>query len=415
MNTELFIAKRIYKGDKKNEKRVSSPAIKIAIAGIALGLAVMIVAVCIIIGFKKEIREKVVGFEAHIQITAFDNNSFYEYHPISFSDTLACQLMSHPEIRHIQGFISKAGIIKTDDDFQGIVLKGVGDDYDWNFFEKNLIEGEVFTPHDTSTTNPAIISKTIADKLRLKLGDSFTAYFVQDPVRARRFKITGIYQTNFEDYDKLYVITQKNILAKLNGWDNDMVSGIEVLVKDFNKLDRIAQDLFFEMSYYKDRLGNTLFARSIKDINPMIFNWLSLLDMNVWVIIILMIVVSGFTMISGLLIIILERTNMIGILKAMGARDFSIRKVFLYLSAFLIGQGMLWGNIIGLSLCFIQNKFHIIKLNPSVYYLSAVPIDMNALYLILLNLGTLIVSLLMMIGPSYLVAKITPAKSIQFE
>jgi hypothetical protein len=201
----------------------------------------------------------------------------------------------------------------------------------------------------------------------------------------------------------------------LNGWDNDMVSGIEVLVNDFNKLDRIAQDLFFEMSYYKDRLGNTLFARSIKDINPMIFNWLSLLDMNVWVIIILMIVVSGFTMISGLLIIILERTNMIGMLKAMGARDFSIRKVFLYLSAFLIGQGMLWGNIIGLSLCFIQDKFHIIKLNPSVYYLSAVPIDMNALYLILLNLGTLIVSLLMMIGPSYLVAKITPAKSIQFE
>jgi lipoprotein-releasing system permease protein len=167
------------------------------------------------------------------------------------------------------------------------------------------------------------------------------------------------------------------MLAKLNGWDNDMVSGIEVLVNDFNKLDRIAQDLFFEMSYYKDRLGNTLFARSIKDINPMIFNWLSLLDMNVWVIIILMIVVSGFTMISGLLIIILERTNMIGILKAMGARDFSIRKVFLYLSAFLIGQGMLWGNIIGLSLCFIQDKFHIIKLNPSVYYLSAVPIDMT--------------------------------------
>lgn len=415
MNTELFIAKRIYKGDKKNEKRVSSPAIKIAISGIALGLAVMIVAVCIIIGFKKEIREKVAGFEAHIQITAFDNNVSYEYSPIAFSDTLARKLLSHPEIRHIQGFITKAGIIKTDTDFQGIVLKGIGDDYDWSFFKKNLIEGKVFTANDTSTSNPAIISKTIADKLRLKLGDSFTTYFVQDPVRARRFKITGIYQTNFEDYDKLYVITKKDIPAKLNDWDDDMVSGIEVLINDFNKLDEVAQDLFFEMSRYQDRLGNALYVRSIKDINPMIFNWLSLLDMNVWVIIILMIVVSGFTMISGLLIIILERTNMIGILKAMGARDFSIRKVFLYLSAFLIGQGMIWGNVFGLLLCFIQKTFHIIKLNPSIYYLSAVPIDMNVLYLILLNLGTLIVSLLMMIGPSYLVAKITPAKSIQFE
>lgn len=415
MNTELFIAKRIYKGDKKNEKRVSSPAIKIAISGIALGLAVMIVAVCIIIGFKKEIREKVAGFEAHIQITAFDNNVSYEYSPIAFSDTLARKLLSHPEIRHIQGFISKAGIIKTDTDFQGIVLKGIGDDYDWSFFKKNLIEGKVFTANDTSTSNPAIISKTIADKLRLKLGDSFTTYFVQDPIRARRFKITGIYQTNFEDYDKLYVITKKDIPAKLNDWDDDMVSGIEVLINDFNKLDEVAQDLFFEMSRYQDRLGNALYVRSIKDINPMIFNWLSLLDMNVWVIIILMIVVSGFTMISGLLIIILERTNMIGILKAMGARDFSIRKVFLYLSAFLIGQGMIWGNVFGLLLCFIQKTFHIIKLNPSIYYLSAVPIDMNVLYLILLNLGTLIVSLLMMIGPSYLVAKITPAKSIQFE
>lgn len=415
MNVELFIAKRIYKGDKKNEKRVSSPAIKIAIAGIALGLAVMIVAVSVIIGFKKEIREKVIGFGSHIQLTAFDNNVSYEYAPLSFSDTLARQLMNHPEIRHVQGFIVKAGIIKTDNDFQGIILKGIDEDYDWEFFKKNLIEGEVFQPNDTATVNPAILSKTIADKLHLKIGDNFITYFVQDPVRARRFKITGIYQTNFEDYDKLYIITQKNILRKLNGWDDDMVSGIEILVKDYNKLDQIAQDLFFEMSHQKDRLGNALYVRSIKDMNPMIFNWLSLLDMNVWVILMLMIAVSGFTMISGLLIIILERTNMIGMLKAMGARNFSIRKVFLYVSVFLIGQGLLWGNMIGLFLCFIQDKFHIIKLNPSIYYLSAAPIDINVLHLVLLNVGTLLVSLLMMIGPSYLVANITPAKSIQFE
>lgn len=415
MNTELFIAKRIYKGDKRNDKRVSSPAIKIAIVGIALGLAVMILSVCIIVGFKKEIREKVVGFGSHIQITNFDNNTSYEHAPISFSDTLAAKLTSNPAVRHVQGFITKPGIIKTDQDFQGIVLKGVGKDYDWNFFKKNMIEGDVITSNDTSDVNTAILSKTIADKLHLKLGDDFITYFVQEPVRARRFKITGIYRTNFEDYDNLYVITDEAVLARLNQWPADLVSGIEVTVREYDKLDQTAQDLFFEMSSYKDRLDNSLYARSIKDINPMIFNWLSLLDMNVWVIIILMVIVSVFTMISGLLIIILERTNMIGIMKAMGARDFSIRKVFLYLSSFLIGQGMLWGNIIGLLICFIQYRFQLFKLDPATYYLSAVPIDLNPWLIILLNAGTLIVSLLMMIAPSYLVARITPSKSIQFE
>lgn len=415
MNIELFIADRIYKGDKKNEKRVSSPAIKIAITGIALGLAIMIVAVCIIIGFKKEIREKVIGFGSHIQITSFDNNPSYDHQPIAFSDTLRKLLLSNSEIAHVQPFITKPGIIKTDKDFLGIVLKGISKDYDWRFFEKNLIQGKIISLNDTSGVNQAVISQNIANKLHFKLGDSFTTYFVQEPVRARRFKITGIYETDFEDYDKLYVITDARTLSVLNNWEDDMASGIEVLVKDYDKLDQTAQDLFFEMSTYKDRLGNVLYARSIKDINPMIFNWLNLLDMNVWVILVLMILVSGFTMISGLLIIILERTNMIGMLKSMGARDFGIRKVFLYLSAFLIGQGMLWGNIIGLAFCILQDKFQLLKLNPATYYLSAVPIDLNLWNVFLLNIGTLVVSLLMMIGPSFLVAKITPAKSINFE
>jgi lipoprotein-releasing system permease protein len=297
----------------------------------------------------------------------------------------------------------------------GVVLKGVSEDYDWQFFRKNLLEGNVIDANDTTSGNQAIISREIANKLQLKLGDDFTCYFVQEPVRARRFKITGIYETNFENYDKLYILTEKDVLARLNNWDDDMVSGIEVLVKDYDKLDETALDLYYDMSEHEDRLGNVFYARSIKEISPMIFNWLDLLDMNVWVILILMLVISGFTMISGLLIIILERTNMIGILKSMGARDFSIRKVFLYLSAFLIGQGMLWGNIIALIFCFIQYKWEILKLDPATYYLSAVPVDLNPFYLILLNMGTLIASLMMMIGPSYLVARITPAKSIQFE
>jgi lipoprotein-releasing system permease protein len=415
MNVALFIAKRIYKGDKKNDKRVSSPAIRIAIAGIALGLAVMIVSVCIIVGFKKEVRAKVIGFGSHIQISAFESNETYEQTPIAVSDTILAQLKANPAISHVQEYISKPGIIKTDEDFMGVVLKGVSEDYDWQFFRKNLLEGNVIDANDTTSGNQAIISREIANKLQLKLGDDFTCYFVQEPVRARRFKITGIYETNFENYDKLYILTEKDVLARLNNWDDDMVSGIEVLVKDYDKLDETALDLYYDMSEHEDRLGNVFYARSIKEISPMIFNWLDLLDMNVWVILILMLVISGFTMISGLLIIILERTNMIGILKSMGARDFSIRKVFLYLSAFLIGQGMLWGNIIALIFCFIQYKWEILKLDPATYYLSAVPVDLNPFYLILLNMGTLIASLMMMIGPSYLVARITPAKSIQFE
>ena len=415
MNTELFIAKRLYKGDKKNEKRVSSPAVSIAVAGIALGLTVMILSVCIVIGFKKEIRGKVIGFGSHIQITSFEDNSSYELNPIAISDTLLGKLYSNPQIKHVQPYIIKPGIIKTEDNFQGVVLKGVDENYDWNFFKKNMIEGHIIEPNDTSSINQAIISKDIANKLHLKLGDKFNTYFVQEPVRARRFEITGIYQTNFEDYDKLYILTEMNLLSKLNQWDDDMASGLEVLVKDYNQLDLTTQNLFFDMATHRDRLGKTLYTRSIKDINPIIFDWLNLLDMNVWIIVILMLIVSGFTMISGLLIIILERTNMIGILKAVGTRDFNIRKIFLYLSSFLILKGLFWGNIIALTLCFAQKYLHIIKLNPEVYYTAYVPVDINPLIILVINIGTLLVSLLMMIGPSYLIAKISPARSIRFE
>ena len=415
MNTELFIAKRLYKGEKKNEKRVSSPAVSIAVTGIALGLTVMILSVCIVIGFKKEIRGKVIGFGSHIQITSFEDNSSYELNPIAVSDTLLDKLNSNTQIKQVQPYIIKPGIIKTEDSFQGVVLKGVNNDYDWDFFKKNMIEGDIIHPNDTSNVNQAIISQDIANKLHLKLGDKFTTYFVQEPVRARRFEITGIYQTNFEDYDKLYILTEMNLLSKLNQWDDDFASGLEVLVKDYDKLDLTTQNLFFDMATHRDRLGNTLYTRSIKDINPIIFDWLELLDMNVWIIIILMLIVSGFTMISGLLIIILERTNMIGILKAVGTRDYNIRKIFLYLSSFLILKGLFWGNIIALILCLAQKYLHIIKLNPEVYYTAYVPVDINIWIILIINAGTLLVSLLMMIGPSYLIAKISPAKSIRFE
>ena len=414
MNLELFIARNIH-FSKEGNRQVTPPAVRIAIVGVALGLAVMILSVAIVIGFKKEVRNKVIGFGSHIQITNFDNNSSYETTPIAVSDSLLQALQEFPGIKHIEGYATKMGILKTDSDFQGVVLKGIDTDYDWSFFRNNLKEGELLTIDPKKTSTDVIISRYLSDLLGLKLGDSILTYFVQEDVRARKFNIVGIYETGFMDYDKLFVLADIKQIRRLNGWEKDEVSGLELLVDDYDKLDQIAEDLYFNLVEKQDRHGNTYFTRSIKEMNPMIFNWLDVLDVNVVVILILIFAVAGFTMISGLLIIILERTNMIGILKALGENNVSIRKIFLYISFFLIGKGMLWGNVVGIAICLIQSHFRIIKLDPSIYYLDAVPIDLSIVSLILLNIGTLCASMLMMLGPSYLITKIDPAKSIRFE
>lgn len=414
MNLELFIARKIH-FSKEGNRQVTPPAVRIAIVGVALGLAVMILSVAIVIGFKKEVRNKVIGFGSHIQITNFDNNSSYETTPIAVSDSLLQALREFPGIKHIEGYATKMGILKTDSDFQGVVLKGIDTDYDWSFFRNNLKEGELLTIDPKKTSTDVIISRYLSDLLGLKLGDSILTYFVQEDVRARKFNIVGIYETGFMDYDKLFVLADIKQIRRLNGWEKDEVSGLELLVDDYDKLDQIAEDLYFNLVEKQDRHGNTYFTRSIKEMNPMIFNWLDVLDVNVVVILILIFAVAGFTMISGLLIIILERTNMIGILKALGENNVSIRKIFLYISFFLIGKGMLWGNVVGIAICLIQSHFRIIKLDPSIYYLDAVPIDLSIVSLILLNIGTLYASMLMMLGPSYLITKIDPAKSIRFE
>lgn len=414
MNLELFIARKIH-FSKEGNRQVTPPAVRIAIVGVALGLAVMILSVAIVIGFKKEVRNKVIGFGSHIQITNFDNNSSYETTPIAVSDSLLQALRAFPGIKHIEGYATKMGILKTDSDFQGVVLKGIDTDYDWSFFRNNLKEGELLTIDPKKTSTDVIISRYLSDLLGLKLGDSILTYFVQEDVRARKFNIVGIYETGFMDYDKLFVLADIKQIRRLNGWEKDEVSGLELLVDDYDKLDQIAEDLYFNLVEKQDRHGNTYFTRSIKEMNPMIFNWLDVLDVNVVVILILIFAVAGFTMISGLLIIILERTNMIGILKALGENNVSIRKIFLYISFFLIGKGMLWGNMVGIAICLIQSHFRIIKLDPSIYYLDAVPIDLSIVSLILLNIGTLCASMLMMLGPSYLITKIDPAKSIRFE
>ena len=415
MNWKLFIAHRIYRSNEGG-REVSKPAVRIAMWGIAVGLAVMIVAVAVVIGFKHEVRDKVVGIGSDITVTNFDAQKSYETVPVSASDSLLDVLRSTEGVKHVQRYSTKPGMIMTDDNFLGMVLKGVSQEYDWTFLSKHLQEGEIPAFSDTASTNRTLISRTIANKLHLKTGDKLYTYYIDgEKVRARRLEVSGIYQTNFSIYDDLFLLTDLYTVNRLNSWKPDQVSGIEVEVEDYGLLQPIKENIRGKVDMQKDRYGSTYYVTTVEESNPQIFAWLDLLDMNVWVILILMTGVAGFTMISGLLIIILERTNMIGVLKALGADNLAIRKVFLSFSVFLIGRGMLWGNLIGLAFVGVQSFFRPFKLDPATYYVDSVPVEFNLWWWILLNVCTLIVSVLMLVGPSYLIAHIHPAKSIKFE
>jgi len=413
LNLEFYIAKRIH--FQQGKKNVSRPAVRIATIGIALGLAVMLISIAVVIGFKQEIRNKTIGFGGHIQITNFDNNNTYEMNPIKADNALINKISSIEGVRHVQRFATKPGIIKTDNEFQGIVIKGIDASFDWQFFKSNLVEGRIIDVSGPTTVNQVVVSKYLANLLGLKLGDDFLTYFIQDQFRVRKFKIVGIYSTNFIEYDKLFILADMRQVQALNDWKSDSFSGLEVLINDFDQLDKMGDAVYYATGNKFNKEGKTYSTQTIKQLNLQIFSWLDLLDMNVWVILILMLSVAGFNMISGLLILILERTNMIGILKSIGATNWSVRKIFLYHSFFLIGKGMLWGNLIGLSLCAIQYFTGIVPLDAEAYYVAIVPITFNWLYILFLNLGTLVASLLMMIGPSYLITKITPAKIIRYE
>ncbi len=411
---DFFIARRIYK-DKEGERQVSRPAVLISMVGIAIGLAVMIVSVAVVVGFKQEVRSKIVGFGSDIQVINFDGLRSYETYPVMVDDSLMEVLAAYPDIRHVQRFSTKPGILKTETAFQGIVLKGIGPEYDRGFFERHLVEGEIPLFSDTVSGNKVVISGAIAEALQLETGDRIYAYFVQNSVRARLFTVAGIYRTNFAEYDELFVLTDLYTVNRLNNWESDQVTGAELQLKDYGRMEQATYDLSLELNEKSDPYGGIYFVQNLEQLNPQIFAWLDLLDLNVWVILGLMIGVAGFTMISGLLIIILERTNMIGVLKALGADNFTIRKIFLWFSVFLIGKGMVWGNLIGLALCLLQSAFHPIALDPAVYYVSSVPVSLNLWWLLLLNAGTLLISVLMLIGPSYLIAHIYPSESIRFE
>ena len=415
MNLPLFIAKRIY-GDQGDRRKVSRPAIRIATVGVAIGLAVMIITVSVVLGFKHTIRDKVVGFGSHIQIGNILTMGSYETLPICIDDSTLRAFESIDGIRKAERYTTTQGILKTDDDFLGVVFKGLGPEYDLTFLQENLVEGELPQFSDSATNYPLVISRSMADKLRLKTGDRIFAYFIgNDEVRARRFTVTGIYQTNMKRFDDAFCLTDIYATHKLNGWFDDQCTGAELLVDDFEQLEQTNRNVIKKVNRQLDRYGSTLSSQTIIEAYPAVFSWLELLDINVWIILALMIAVAGFTMVSGLLIIILERTQMIGVLKALGARNSTIRHTFLWFSVFIIGQGLLWGNIIGIGLVVLQQQTGLVTLDPQTYYVSEAPLELNPLFIVLLNVATLLISVLVLIAPSYLVSRIHPAKSMRYE
>lgn len=415
MNFPLFVAKRIF-NKQDTQRNVSRPAIRIATAGVAIGLAVMLLSVFVVLGFKHTIRDKVIGFGAHIQVTNFMTQMSTDQYPIVMNDSMMNVIKKIKGVKHAQRFAYKQGILKTDSDFLGVMFKGVGPEYDTSFLRQSLVAGNI--PHfsDQMSGNKISISKTMADKLKLNCGERIFAYFIdQNGVRMRRFTIEGIYQTNLNQYDQLMCFTDLYTTVKLNGWDVNQVSGTEVTLHDFSMLDAVEQTFIEKINRTTDANGETYSAQTVREVNPQIFNWLDLLDLNVWIILALMVAVAGVTMVSGLLIIILERTTMIGVLKALGARNCTIRHIFLWFSTFIIGRGMILGNIIGIGLTFLQQWTGLIKLDPTTYYVSTVPVELNIPLLVMLNVATLLISVLMLIIPSYLISHIHPAKSMRYE
>jgi lipoprotein-releasing system permease protein len=411
LNFPLFIAKRIF-SDKGDRHQVSRPAIRIATIGVAIGLAVMIITISVVLGFKHTVRDKVVGFGSHLQVYNIQGSVY----PLCINDSTLAAYEQAEGVSHAERFTTSQGILKTDNDFLGVMFKGIGPEYDTHFLNDCIVEGELPAFTDSTSNYPLVISKTMAQKLRIHAGDRVFAYFIGDnDVRARRFNVSAIYQTNMKRFDDLICLTDISVTQRLNGWDKEQCTGAELLVSDFDRLKPINSNVISVLRDNKDRDGNMSVSYTITDIYPQVFSWLELLDINVWIILGLMIAVAGFTMISGLLIIILERTQMIGILKALGARNDTIRHTFLWFAAFIIGRGLLWGNILGIGLVVLQQTTGIITLDAQTYYVSEAPMELNPLFILLLNVATLLISVFVLIAPSYLVSHIHPARSMHYE
>jgi lipoprotein-releasing system permease protein len=416
MNTEYYIAKQIL--PHKDKANISKPIVNIAIIAIALGLTVMIVAVSIIIGFKTTISDKIFGFSSHIQIVNFDSNTSYESFPILKDTFLYQNLQKNPIVSHVQVYATKPGIVKANNSVQGVVVKGIDGSYNWDFFKEHLIAGKPFTIPDT-LTDRVLISKKIASMLQLKVGSSFITTFVPNEAgkrpRKRRFVVEGIYETNLEEIDSRFIVADMRHIQALNNWLPNQITGYEVFLHDYKNIDEDTKAIKEEIGFDISPEAQHLKVQSLKETTPQIFDWLALLDMNAWVIIILMLLVAGMNMITGLLVIILEKTNAIGILKTIGARNVSVQKIFLYVGGMLIVKGLIWGNIVGLLICFLQMQFHIIPLDPNTYFMSYVPIKISLFSILALNIGTLVVTFSMLLLPALIITKISPAEAVRFE
>ncbi len=416
MNTELFIARRLFR-DRENRHHLSGKIIHIALAGIVLGMTVMLLAVAIVTGFKKEIRDKVIGFGSHIQVVNFDSNLSFETTPVSSVQPFFPLLELIGNIESWNRFATKPGIIKTEEDIQGVVLKGVDSTFNWKFLRENLTQGHIPALKGERSAE-VLVSENLCSLLALKLNDPLYMFFVNENERMpriRQFRICGIYRTNLQEFDNLFVWGDIRQVQHINGWDSDMVSGFEINIRDFEELEETTRQVRETVTSYHTEPGSVLRALNIRQKYPQIFDWLSVIDMNVWVILVLMVMVAGFNMISALLVLILERSRMIGTLKALGSPNSSIRKIFLYLSGFLVIRGLIWGNLLGITLLLIQKYLQPVSLDPSSYYMEYVPVHLSWVRIFLLNVGTLTLTLLMLILPGYFVSRISPGKTLQFD
>lgn len=415
MGLSFFLARRFYGGKRRGRRsQASAPAIRIATLGVALGLAVMIVSVCVVRGFKGEISAKITGFGSHVEIFNIKSGRQPEAYPIDVRG-LVERVAAVEGVAHVQRASLKPGVLKTDANFQGVSLKGIGGDYDTTFIRRHLVAGSLPRFGEEADANKIVVSKLQADKLGLQVGDKIYAYFFERTVKTRRFEIAAIYNTNMPQFDRSIVIAPIATVNRLNNWPDHRCSRLEVALGDPSQLETITSSIAAVVNGESNGAEGGLTVLSIRDLYPQIFSWLELLDFNVLIILVIMVCVAGFTMVSGLFILILERVGTIGILKAMGAGNTRIRHVFLWLATFVVGRGMLMGNMIGLGLVWLQDRFRLVGLDATAYYVDAVPVDINVLVLVLLNVATMAVTVLALVAPSYMVSLVQPAKAIRFD
>ena len=407
MNTSLFIAKRLYNA-KENNNNYTRPIIRIAISAIALSVAIMILSVFVLSGFKSDISNKVFGFGGHINISKFSFNQSYENDPINYNTEMSSEIESMDFVNYIQAYATKAGIIKNNNEILGVVLKGVDQNYNWSFFYENLISGDTPSFNDSVAKNSILISQNISKKMKLDVGDDMLIYFMEQPTRVRKFIVSGIYKTGLSEFDDITAICDLKHIQKLNNWDINQIGGYEISVANFKNIEKYT-------SLIDESIDYDLKALSIKQKYPQIFDWLRLQDFNVLIILILMLIVGGVNMITSLLIIILEKSKLIGLLKAIGATNWNIRHVFIYNSLQIILSGLFWGNLIAISLSLLQSRFHFIKLDEEIYFMDFVPIKIELFSLLMINIGTIVICYVILVIPSVVIAKISPAKSIKFE